>query len=180
MLEIDPAIRDLLAGSLALIFGASGVMKIRDLEMFEGSVANYQLLPASLEKLFAYLLPILEFACAIGLMASATRGAAALGLLMLLVIFSGAIGINLMRGRTNIDCGCFGPLLRQELSGWLLLRNVFLMILAAAILLPENGRLIEPLDLVTIVLGAATLVVLYASANFAIGNAPKTCALETY
>ena len=180
MLEIDPAIRDLLAGSLALIFGASGVMKFRDLEMFEGSVANYQLLPASLEKPIAYLLPSFEFACAAGLMISKTRGAAAFGLLMLLLLFTGAIAINLMRGRVNIDCGCFGPLLRQELSGWLLLRNVFLMILAAAILLPENGRVIEPLDLPTIVLGAATMVILYASANFAIGNAPKTRALEMF
>jgi uncharacterized membrane protein len=178
MLEIDPAIRDLLAGSLALIFGASSIMKFRDLEMFEGSVANYQLLPVPLEKPLAYLLPILEFSCAAGLMISKTRAAAAFGLLMLLLVFTAAIGINLMRGRTDIDCGCFGPVLRQSLSGWLLLRNFFLMIFAAAILLPENGRVIELLDLVTIVLGAATMVILYASANFAIGNRPKTRALE--
>jgi uncharacterized membrane protein len=180
MLEIDPAIRDLLGASLALIFGASGVMKFRDLEMFEGAMANYQLLPRSLEKPFAYFIPLLEFACAAGLMFSKTRAASATGLLILLLLFTGAIGINLMRGRVNIDCGCFGPLLRQELSGWLLLRNVFLMILAAAMLLPENGRVIERLDFATIVLGAATMVILYASANFAIGNAPKTRALETY
>ena len=180
MLQIDPAIRDLLATSLALIFGASGVMKIRDLEMFEGSIANYQLLPASLERPLAYLVPILELACAAGLMISKTRGAAAFGLLMLLLLFTGAIAINLIRGRIDIDCGCFGPLLRQQLSGWLLLRNLFLMILAAAILLPQNGRVIERLDLVTVVLGAATMIILYASANFAIGNAPKTRALETY
>jgi hypothetical protein len=99
---------------------------------------------------------------------------------MLLVLFTGAIGINLMRGRTDIDCGCFGPALRQQLSGWLLLRNLFLMILATTLLLPENGRQIEPLDLATIVLGAATMVILYASANVAIGNAPRTRALETY
>ena len=180
MMHIDPAIRDLLAGSLALIFGASSIMKIRDLEMFEGSVANYQLLPISLEKPVAYLMPILEFVCAAGLIISKTRVAAAIGLIMLLVLFTGAVGINLMRGRTDIDCGCFGPALRQQLSGWLLIRNLFLMILAAAILFPENGRVIEPLDLATIVLGAATMVILYASANFAIGNAPKTHALETY
>jgi hypothetical protein len=146
--------------------------------MFEGSVANYQLLPTSLEKPLAYFIPILESACAAGLLISKSRDSAALGLLMLLLIFSGAIAINLIRGRTNIDCGCFGPLLRQELSGWLVARNLFLMILASALLLPENGRVIEALDLVTIVLGAATMVILYASANFAIGNTPKTRALE--
>ena len=45
-------------------------------------------------------------------------------------------------------------------------------------MLPENGRAIQSLDVATIVLGATTLVILYASANIAIGNAPKTQALE--
>ena len=48
--------------ALALIFGASGVMKLRDLEMFEGSLANYQLAPTWMEKPLAYLLPIVECA----------------------------------------------------------------------------------------------------------------------
>jgi hypothetical protein len=174
----DPAIRGLCAFSLALIFGASGAMKLRDLEMFQGSLANYQLAPMSMEKPIAYLLPIIECAAAAGLLMASTGAMAASTVLALLTIFSGAIAINLARGRTNIDCGCFGPALRQELSGWLLLRNLFLMILAAVVILPESGRAIEPLDVVTIVLGAMTLVILYASANFAISNAPKTRALE--
>ena len=178
MTAIDPAIRGLCAFSLALIFGASGAMKLRDLEMFEGSLANYQLAPAWLEKPLAYLLPIIECAAAAGLLMTSTRALAGATLLALLTIFTGAIAINLARGRTNIDCGCFGPALRQELSGWLPLRNLFLMILAAVVILPERGRATESLDVVTIVLGAITLVVLYASANFAIGNAPKTRALE--
>lgn len=178
MTAIDPAIRGLCAFSLALIFGASGVMKLRDLEMFEGSLANYQLAPMWMEKPLAYLLPTVECASAAGLLMASTRALAAAGLLALLTIFTGAIAINLARGRTNIDCGCFGPALRQELSGWLLLRNLFLMLLAVLALLPESSRALESLDVVTIVLGAMTLVILYASANFAIGNAPKTRALQ--
>lgn len=178
MTAIDPAIRGLCAVSLALIFGASGLMKLRDLDLFEGSLANYQLAPTWLEKPLAYLLPILECAAAMGLVTASTRTIAASTLLALPAIFTGAIAINLARGRTNIDCGCFGPALRQELSGWLLLRNLVLMILATLVIFPDTGRAIEALDLVTIALGAMTLVVLYASANFAIGNAPKTHALE--
>src|SRR5580693_10367329 len=45
MMAIDPAIRGLCAFSLALIFSASGAMKLRDVELFEGSLANYQLTP---------------------------------------------------------------------------------------------------------------------------------------
>jgi len=178
MTSIDPAIGGLCAFSLTMIFGASGAMKLRDLEMFEGSLANYQLAPPWMEKSLAYVLPIIECAAAVGLLTTSTRAAAGASLLALLTIFTVAIAINLARGRTNFDCGCFGPALRQEISGWLLLRNLFLMILALAVMLPVTGRAIESLDLVTIVLGALTLVVLYASANFAIGNAPKTRALE--
>ena len=178
MIAIDPAIRGLCAFALALIFGASGVMKLRDLEMFEGSLANYQLAPTWIERPLAYLLPIVECLAAAGLLMTSTRTIAASTLLALLTIFTGAIAINLARGRTNIDCGCFGPALRQELSGWLLLRNLFLMILAAAVIVPASDRAIESLDVATIVLGALTLVILYASANFAIGNAPRTRALE--
>jgi hypothetical protein len=179
MSGIDPAIGGLCALSLALIFGASGFIKLRDIETFEGSLANYQLAPTSMEKLLAYLLPMLECTAAVGLLLASTRAEAASMVLALLVVFTGAIGINLARGRTDIDCGCFGPALRQELSGWLLLRNVFLMILATMVILPTSGRAIESIDLVTIVLGALTLVILYASANIAIGNAPKIRALET-
>ena len=178
MMAIDPAFRGLGAFALALIFGASATMKLRDLEMFEGSLANYQLAPLWLEKPLAFLIPILECAAAVALLITSTRAIAAMTLLALLTVFTAAIAINLARGRTNIDCGCFGPALRQELSGWLLLRNLFLMIMAAMVVLPPNGRAIETLDEVTIVLGAMTLVLLYASANFAIGNAPKTRALE--
>jgi hypothetical protein len=178
MTGIDPALRGLCAFSLALIFGASGAIKLRDLEMFEGSLANYQLAPTWMERPLAYLLPITECAAAAGLLPASTRAMAASTLLALLTIFTGAVAINLARGRTNIDCGCFGPALRQQLSGWLLLRNLFLMILAAVVILPANRRTLESLDVVTIVMGATTLVILYASANFAIGNVPRTRALE--
>jgi len=179
MTAIDPAIRGLCAFALALIFGASGVMKLRDVEIFEGSLANYQLVPTWMEKPLAYLLPMIECASAAGLLIAPTRAMAASMLLALLAIFTAAIALNLARGRTNIDCGCFGPALRQALSGWLLVRNLFLMMVAAIAILPATDRTLEPLDVVTMVLGAFTFAILYASANFAIANAPKIRAMET-
>jgi hypothetical protein len=178
MMAIDPAIRWLCALALALIFGASGAMKLRDVELFEGSLANYQLAPMWMEKALAYLFPILECAAALGLLFASTRTIAAFTALALLAIFSGAIAINLARGRVDIDCGCFGPALRQKLSGSLLWRNLFLMAVATIVILPQTGRALGALDIVTIVMGAATLVVLYASANVAIANVPKLRALE--
>jgi hypothetical protein len=178
MMAIDPVIRELCALALALIFGASGAMKLRDLELFEGSLANYQLAPRRLEKPLAYLFPILECAAALGLLLASTRMIAAGTSLALLATFTGAIAINLARGRVDIDCGCFGPALRQKLSGTLLWRNLFLMLVATIVILPQNRRALGALDVATIVMGAATLVILYASANVAIGNTPKLRAIE--
>jgi hypothetical protein len=178
VMATDPAIRGLCALALALIFGASGAMKLRDLELFEGSLANYQLAPMWLEKPLAYSFPILECAASIGLLIGSTRTLAATASLTLLAIFTGAIAINLARGRVDIDCGCFGPALRQKLSGSLLWRNLFLMLIATIVVLPQTGRALGALDIVTIAMGAATLVILYASANIAIGNAPKMRGLE--
>jgi hypothetical protein len=176
--QIDPAIQDLCAIALAMIFGASGAMKLRDVEMFEGSLANYRLVPTWVERPLAYIFPLLECAGAIGVLMHSTRALASAVVLALLITFTGAIAINLVRGRRNIDCGCFGPALRQELSGWLLARNVFLMFVATGALLPQTARALAPLDVVTIVLGAMVLVTLYASANVALANAPKLRALE--
>jgi hypothetical protein len=178
VMPIDPAIATLATVALGVIFAASGAMKLADLELFEGAVANYRLLPHWMEKPFAMTLPVVECAAAAGLLIPATRAPAALASLALLAMFTGAVAINLARGRTNIDCGCFGPALRQELSAWMLPRNAMLAALGAAALMPAPARPLLWLDWVTIALGAAMVIVLYLSANYAIGNEPRTRALE--
>jgi uncharacterized membrane protein YphA (DoxX/SURF4 family) len=177
-MTIDPAIANLASVALATIFAASGAMKLADLDLFESAIANYRLAPRMLEKPIAIVLPVLECSCAAAVLIPFTRGAAALGMLVLLATFTGAIAINLARGRTNIDCGCFGPALRQELSAWMLARNSVLAALALAAIVPAAARGVLWLDWVTIALGAAAVVVLYFSANFAMANAPMTRALE--
>jgi hypothetical protein len=178
MPALDPAVGLLLAIALAVIFAWSAATKLSDVEMFEGAVANYRLVPRGMEKPLAWAVPLCECACAAGALFPLTRALAAVGVMLLLCVFTGAIAINLIRGRTNIDCGCFGPVLRQDLSAWLLVRNAALIALAALVATPPGTRPIEWVDSVTIGMGAATLVLLYASANYALGNAPRTRALE--
>jgi uncharacterized membrane protein YphA (DoxX/SURF4 family) len=177
-MTIDPVIASLAGAALAVIFAASGAMKLADLDLFEGAVANYRLLPRVMEKPAAFLIPILECACAAAVLVPITRGVAALGILALLALFTGAVAINLARGRVDIDCGCFGPALRQELSAWMLVRNAALAAIAAFALMPAESRGMVWLDWVTIAMGGAALVVLYFSANYAMANAPMTRALE--
>ncbi|HUY25968.1 MAG TPA: MauE/DoxX family redox-associated membrane protein [Candidatus Binataceae bacterium] len=175
---LDPAIQHLIAIALAAIFAGSAAMKLYDLEAFEGAVANYRLLPRWSEKPAAWAIPIFESLCAAGILLPATRPVAARALVVLLGVLSGAVAINLGRGRRDIDCGCFGPMLRQKLGASLLARNLALIIAALLLELAPVARGLAPIDYVTIAFGAATLIVLYASANYAIANAPRTRALQ--
>lgn len=177
-MKIDPAAAELVSIFLALVFGASGAMKLRDVEMFRGSVANYALLPQVLEKPFAGSLPVAELAGACAVSFAGVRAYGAAAILLLLLMFTGAVAINLARGRAGIDCGCFGPALRQELSGWLIVRNLMLAGCAAIAMLTPSARPLTWVDAVTIAIGAVTLAIMYASFNLAIGNAPKLRALK--
>jgi len=177
---VDPAVGHLLGFFLAAIFAWSGAMKLADLARFEDAIAQYRLLPRRLAKPLALAVPVCESAGAAGLLFPATQGRAVLGLMGLLCVFSGAIAINLIRGRTEVDCGCFGPALRQQLSPWLLARNAVLIAIVAVEAFPVGARPLVWADAVTSGLGAGVLVLLYFSANHVIATAPQTRALGAF
>jgi hypothetical protein len=126
---MDPVFNSAAALILAWIMATSAWHKARDVAAFRESIVNYRLLPAGLAVPLAWLFPAAEFAAGIGLLAAATRPAAATATVALLLVYTAAITINLLRGRTRIDCGCGGPGQKQFLSGWLLLRNGLLIVL---------------------------------------------------
>jgi len=177
MPQIDPVVGWMAVGAAAAIFAASGGLKFYDLEAFRGAVVNYRLLPEWLATPFAWTAPIIESAAALGLLLASIRASAALVLIVMLTVFTAAIVINLARGRTDIDCGCFGPALRQRLSWWLMLRNAALFVLLAIALLPMGARTMGLLDFATASMAAATMIVLYTAANYLIANAPGLRAL---
>jgi len=172
MPTIDSTISWTLSLALALVFGASATIKFVDSAEFRGALENYRIVPEELSLAAAAIVPITELGCAIGLLFPRFHAMAAMLLIFLLAIFTAAIAINMLRGRLYIDCGCFGPMLRQPLSYWLLVRNGILMLLGALALTPNDARAITALDVVTIALGASTLVILYGAANYLLANVP--------
>ena len=123
-----------LAGAMAvgLVFVLAGLAKLLHRELFVGVIANYRLLPAALVGPAALLLPPVELALGTALLLSG-HWLAALGSMVLLLVFAAAMAINIRRGRSQIDCGCGRSQLRQPLSWLLVGRNVVL----AALLLPR-------------------------------------------
>jgi len=174
MPTIDPAISWTISLALALVFGASATIKFADFSEFRGALENYRIVPEKTSMLVAAIVPVIELVAAIGLLVPRFHLTAVAMLIFLLAIFTNAIAINMIRGRLYIDCGCFGPMLRQPLSNWLLARNGVLMLLAGFVALPHDQRAVTALDVVTITLGASTLVLLYGAANFLLANAPAS------
>jgi uncharacterized membrane protein len=174
MPTIDPAISWTVSLALALEFGASAAIKFVDFAEFRGALENYRIVPEGLSLPAAVLVPVIELGGAIGLLVPRYHLDAEMLLIFLLAIFTAEIGINMMRGCLYIDCGCFVPMLRQPLSKWLLVRNVALMLLGAVVMLANDARAMTALDVVTITLGASTLVILYGAANYILANAPAS------
>ena len=67
--------------------------------MFKASFADYELLPQNLIAPAALVLVLAEAAIVVGLVMPLTRPAAAIAAVVLLVLYGGAIAVNLRRGR---------------------------------------------------------------------------------
>ncbi|HZS75288.1 MAG TPA: MauE/DoxX family redox-associated membrane protein [Ktedonobacteraceae bacterium] len=92
---------------LGIIFLRSGIGKMFFWDSLPDTIAEYQLLPKSLVKPVAYILPFVELFSGIWLFTGMNLLFAAGLATILLFVFTIAIAINLARGR-RIQCHCFG------------------------------------------------------------------------
>jgi len=169
----DPVVSWILSYGIGFLFLTSCFHKLRDFAAFEATVKNYELLPTAGSTAASALVIAAEAVVGLGTFAAAVRTTALAGALLLLAIYTVAIGINLARGRRAIDCGCMGPALRQSLSEWLLLRNGMLIAAAALALLPPTARELSVLDFSTIAFGTVSSILLYIAVNHLIANWPR-------
>ena len=145
----------------ALVFFSAGIAKMRNWIAFEGVIANYRLLPQFAVRPVSYSLPPIEIFTGVALLAAAPHADwLAAGLLS---SFAVAMAINLARGRSQIDCGCFNSALKQHLRWSLVARNVCMVLLLAA----AAGSPAAPLDssLLLGTLGGIAFFVLFQCAN---------------
>ena len=111
----------------ALLFACAARRKLRSSEEFAAVLANYRMLPGGWTRVMAFALPGAEFLVASALLVPQVRTIGLSGAMALSVIFAVAIGVNIHRGRSYIECGCgasAGP--RSSLHWGLVLRNLVL------------------------------------------------------
>jgi uncharacterized membrane protein YphA (DoxX/SURF4 family) len=102
-----------IALALAAVFIYAGVDKLRDPLQFADSIAAFVILPAAFVNLLALSLPPFEIACGVLLLWRPTRRVAALGVIVLSIMFFTALFSALLRGLT-LDCGCFGTVPHRD------------------------------------------------------------------
>lgn len=112
-------------GALAFVFAVSVLHKIRAFDRFKASMGAYRLLPESWLPLAAPAVIGLELTAIAAIFLPVGPGASVAGALLL--VYTTALTINLLRGNTSIDCGCGDA--PTPISGWLLLRNGALLLL---------------------------------------------------
>jgi hypothetical protein len=159
MNEIVLAIRVL----VALVFLTAALGKLRQRLVFQGVVANYRLLPDKAVPAFAFVLPPVEATVAATLL-FAPAPWPEVSAAVLLILFAGAMAINIRRGRRHIDCGCFQSALKQPLSWVLVARNGGLALLIAVPVAVPEGALSE-LGAAEALLTGSVLFVLLQSLN---------------
>lgn len=122
----------LLSTVLAIIFLMAAIPKLRHPKGFVLAVLEYRVLPLRLSWFYARLVPPLECLLALLLLTGTAVHSAAIIIVMLLLSFIVAVGINLARGR-DLDCHCFGKATKRPIGWQLLLQDVALLGTAIAL-----------------------------------------------
>ncbi len=164
---LDPVFLLLMRFGLGSLFLGAALHKARDFSEFTGTVRDYRILPGWASAFGARTLALGEVGVAVCLLLPRLDPLGPLGALGLLAVYSGGIGINLMRGRRHIDCGCNGfgqsP---QTINGWLLVRNASLGLLPLVLLMTHSsGRPLGWLDFVSIAAGLGMGAVLWLAGH---------------
>ena len=167
---LDPIYSHIVAILAAFVFAHAAVHKVLDYVRHVGIVADYRIMPAQFVPFLAPLVIVLEFTVAILVLLPATRS---IGLILaagLLIAYLFSIGLNLLRGRTSIDCGCGWGSQKHPISGWLLFRNLLFIIAILSAFLPLANRSLHLADWVLIAFSSSAVIAVYYIGDLLIAN----------
>ncbi|CAB3759646.1 methylamine utilization protein MauE [Burkholderia sp. MSh2] len=175
---LDPVLATGAPAGAAVVVLLGAFAKMRRPAAFSQALAGYRLLPDALTAPVAFAIPLAELAGAAALLFPDTRTAGAIGLIALLLAFAAAMAINLLRGRTDIDCGCSGfSTARADAPrgiGWLHVgRALLLVALVAAALVEPGGRAVVWFDYLTLCFSVLLTVCALLTVDVLLANVPR-------
>lgn len=128
------ALEQLIRYLVILIFVSTSYSKLFHKEKHIESIRNYNIIPNKYINVFFNFIICLELMTIFGLLTKLFIKFTIIISITLVIMYTSAIIINLLRGRRDISCGCGGIVGNDLLSWWLVLRNMFLLGLCNALL----------------------------------------------
>jgi hypothetical protein len=163
---IDPMIPRLIAVCFGLLWLAAAWHKLAAPQAFRAVLTDYRILPTYTLSAMAYLLPLLEAALGAAWLLGVAAPVTAVVTAALLAGYTVAIAINLLRGRVHIGCGCgLSASAEDQPLSWLLVgRNVMLLVVSLAAMLPAGQRALGWTDYIVLVVALLAAVLLQSAA----------------
>ncbi|PRH49356.1 MauE/DoxX family redox-associated membrane protein [Burkholderia multivorans] len=196
-MTIDPVLATSAQAGAAAVVLLGAVAKLRAPVAFRDALAGYRLLPDALVAPAALAIPLAEALGAAALLFPDTRTAAAIGLIALLLAFAAALAANILRGRTDIDCGCTGFAGVRAMPGadasaaaasgdgmprrigWLHVARVLLLVaLVATALLAPDTRAVVWFDYLTLFFSVPLIVCALLTVDVLLANVPRLTAMR--
>ena len=170
-MNLDPSVELLLRFAFGILFASALVHKLCNWTEFLGVTSSYirGVLPDSGRVFVAAIVAIME-AAVVSACAIAPGAMAGIAVILALSAYALAMGLNIMRGNLLLDCGCAWGESAQPVTLSLVFRNVGLIIVAFALLLPEGTRIMAAIDYAWVLCALLLLVFLYMTANRLIAN----------
>ena len=163
---------------LSVIFFRTAWHKFHDREDFQTELAAYQLIKKDSITFATMFLVVAETYTALMLL-NITSFIGPLLAATLLLLYAGAMAINLRKGKTDISCGCSGPLFShreaaKKMISWLLvLRNITLSCIAIFALPVSASTAQVNSSLLIIFSGTACALLMYEAVEQALANSQR-------
>jgi uncharacterized membrane protein YphA (DoxX/SURF4 family) len=120
-----------------MLFIYASLHKIQGPANFADTIASFEVLPHWSVNSVAVILPWIELWGGVCLLVGIFVRSNALLLGMLLIAFSMATLLNVLRG-SNIDCGCFFEDVGHPITGWTVARDIAWLAMAVTVVVLER------------------------------------------
>lgn len=148
----------------------AAISKLPRRKQFVFVVIAYRVLPRKLATAYAYFLPGIELV--VGLLLLVGIAARATGAVsgVLLASFVGAMALNVLRGRTELDCGCFGSSRQRKISSWAIVENCLLLLLAIFAMVSSDDGFASGSSPIAVDIGTYVAVLIAAAMIYPLGR----------
>jgi hypothetical protein len=160
-MQLDTVFMWIISLCMAQLLGVAAWHKFNHMAEFKLVLNGYKILPFTWVSPASRLLMMLESLTAVALLLPGTRLMGALLAASLMLIYGGAMAINLLRGRRLLDCGCHLNSQKQPISWQAVVRNLMFTGTMLLLLLPQSTRVLNFLDGVLIIFGVAIASLIY-------------------